>query len=169
VSVTTDNAGAAVIAYWDAVGVRRYTVACQESCGDNAFSQWMAGAGLPIQSWWLFRFGAPPAVTEGYAVFGSVGDEWSLQWCEGDGRCRVWDGQGERYGNRSIIALSQCLVAFDRGFRQIQAECLGDSGEDWEKGNAIVAATESEMRAIDPEAFTDDRSLWPSLLVDING
>jgi SUKH-4 immunity protein len=167
--VTTD-AGAAVIAYWDAAGVRRYTIACRDSCGDNEFSQWMLGAGLPIQGWWSFRFGAPPAFTEGYVVFGSLGDDWSMQWCEGDGRCRMWGGQGEeRYGNRSMAAFSQCLVAFDRGFKQVQAECLGDSGEDWEKGNAIVAATESELRAIDSEAFTHEQNLWPCLLVDING
>jgi len=61
------------------------------------------------------------------------------------------------------------LVLYDQGYRRIQRECPGDSGEDWQKGDVIIETMESEMRSLDSRAFEDEDGLWPRVLSQING
>jgi hypothetical protein len=127
--------------------------------------------GMPSQDWWFFRFTAPSGFTaDSDVVFGTVGENWKLLCRMPRNICLAIDEAGrERFANSSFVAFAQMLAFFDEGYRNIQRECRGDSGSDWNRGDVIIQQMETSMRLVDPKAFEKDFNLWPSLLVDING
>lgn len=128
--------------------------------------------GMPFQDWWLFRFelAAAGAVAEKKVQFGTAGDNWTLLYQPQDGICAFKDAGGiSHIANSSFHRFMECLVEFDRGCKRIQRECGGDSGDDWDQGDAIVGEMEKKMRMIDAVAFDDPGALWPLMLLEING
>jgi hypothetical protein len=122
-----------------------------------------------MQTWWLFRFLQPPEALGDGVLLGSVGEDTQLEWRAIDGTCwSVTDGHRE-LATSSFLAFLQFLVLFDRAYRRVQVECPGDTGEDWDRGDAIIDAMEESMRGIDAAAFRSETQLWPRLLLDING
>jgi len=156
--------------HWNSVGVERLQHSCQTMAPGSEFAHIMAHLGLPQQQWWPFRFSAPPVLHETLVTFGDLGPGWPLQVQVADGRCLLSSSTGlSYYANRSFLAFCQSLVLFDRSYRRHLAECPGDTGDDWARGDLILATLESDLRTIDPAAFTDEQYLWPYLLVDLNG
>jgi len=154
--------------YWDSMEVKRQPSTNPRT--ENDFYRAMGSIGLPVQEWWWFRFPDPPSDSNGRVQFGKVGREWKLWWREKDGTCLAEDGEHkERFANTSFFAFHQFLVLFDQGYRNIQRDCPGDSGADWEKGDGIIEGMESEMRSADPKASENGEMFWPQMLVDIYG
>jgi hypothetical protein len=127
--------------------------------------------GMPSQDWWLFRFVVPSEQMSGSdVVFGTVGANWKLHYRPAENHCFVSDeSETERFANSSFVSFMEMLVLFDEGYRKIQAECPGDSGAEWDRGDVIIQKMEASMRLVDPRAFGKDSNLWPYLLIDING
>jgi len=160
-----------VRAYWDSIGVEREVIARQEPHGEDEFFRALETVGLPVQEWWFFHFFPPLAHSRDLVVFGRVGDyEWKLWWHKRDRACFVGDTENEQhFSNSSFLAFNQFLVIYDQGYRRVQRECPGDSGEDWQKGDVIIETMESEMRSLGSRAFEDEDGLWPRVLSQING
>lgn len=153
----------------------RGTVSCHKASlsgklmGTNLAQIWES-IGMPDQEWWLFRFEVPSGLAVGFEIqIGKVG-RWSLLYNVAEDTCLVAELEGgKRFANSSSVAFIQTLVLFDECYRRIQKECAGDSGEDWDRGDLIIREVELSMRSVDPRAFESGSSLWPCLLVDING
>ena len=124
---------------------------------------------MPAQDWWLFRFRIPPDPGPGEfdVAFGTVGT-WTIHYRLNDDSVFVRDEDGkEHFGDSTIIAFAEMLVLWDAGYRRIQRECPDDSGEDWDRGDIVVAEMERAMKAKDRGAFEHDSSLWPTLIFDM--
>lgn len=57
------------------------------------------------------------------------------------------------------------LVLYDAGYRRVQKECPGDSGEDADRGEVIVVEMRRSMRFADPQAFEEDENFWPRFVL----
>jgi len=158
-------------AYWESVGVKLDTRLCQDIIGKNEFSEIVERVGLPMQEWWLFRFCSSVTVSDsppGVVQFGQWGNDWNLYWRKQDGSCYYATRANElHFINGSFFAFNQSMVIYDRGYRQIQKECPGDTGEDWDKGDLITEWNKREMESIDHAAFGDSENFWPCLLHSI--
>lgn len=107
-------------------------------------------------------------------VFGTIGknepSNWTLLYKAQNGECVVLDERGvERFANSDVGRFSKMLVLFDTAHRRIQNECPGDTGDEWDRGDVIIAEMEEAMRRIDARAFYDESNFWPWMLLDING
>jgi hypothetical protein len=170
--MNSDEIGSDLANYW-----RRQNVVCPlasfsgELLGTELAQVW-GTIGMPSQNWWLFQFSVPSDSQGKRDVgFGIVGVNWKLYYRVAENICIVIDHDGvERFANSTFVAFAQTLVSFDKGYRRIQIECAGDSGEDWDHGDVIIEEMEASMRMVDAQAFQDGANLWPYLLSDvING
>lgn len=149
--------------YWRSENV---TCVRAELAGDlsgTALAELWATVGFPEQEWWIFSFQVPSSHD---AAFGNVGT-WRCFYNRGDDSIVVKDEHGnEHFANTSSASFAQMLMLWDAGYRRIQRECPGDSGEEWDRGTLIVREMEKAMRAIDPRAFEQESFFWPFLTVE---
>jgi SUKH-4 immunity protein len=156
--------------YWQSEGVTCDKASLPSQLDESDLGKLWQLVGMPNQGWWLFRFTSPQSISAERVKVGTIGENWALWWNGLNGECFVIDeARQERFANLSVLAFAKCLIAFDRGCKRIQRECGSDSGEDWDRGDLIVSEMRREMTALDPRAMEDSSSLWPYLLVDING
>lgn len=153
----------ALAAYWHSENVPCSRTDLSEWLPDTALAKLWATVGFPQQDWWLFRFQVPSPddASQADVAFGSAG-AWRSFYRRSDDSVVFKDEQGEEhFANSSIVAFARMLTLWDAGYRRIQRECPGDSGENWDRGDTVTGEMECTMRAIDPRAFEQDSCFWP--------
>ena len=164
----SDGTLQAISDYWRSVGVACEKATLRGRFAGSDLARVFEEVGMPAQDWWLFSFEVPvDPFPDSDALFGTAGT-WRLFYRLEDASCFEMDLLGRRaFVNSSIVAFARLLVTWDSGYRRIQRECPGDTGEDWELGDKIVAEMKDEMREIDAAAFAEPAAFWPTLIAEM--
>lgn len=155
--------------YWNTQRVMCRRARLDPALAETDMAQVWEQIGMPDQDWWQFRFIIPKSDSAPDLMFGMIGS-WQLLYRTTNTGCLALDqNDAEHYANSSFFAFFKMLILFDQTYRQIQRQCPGDFGEDWNRGDIIIQQMEFAMHSADPQAFASSSNLWPRLLIEIDG
>jgi hypothetical protein len=155
--------------YWRSQGVLCEKAQLKGRLAGTDLSVLWERVGMPAQDWWIFNFDPPvrPGSGEAEVPFGFAG-EWKLFYSLLDDSCFELDLQGHKnFVNSKIGSFVEMLTIWDAAYRRIQRECSGDTGDDWDHGDAIVGEMREQMLQVDSHAFDSESFFWPTLIFEM--